>query len=68
MYVTGGLIGQGRVLDHLEQELQMAVSHHLSAGNRTLILWESNNCSAILSALVFDSWSINSSIILWLKK
>ena len=38
-----------RVFDPLELELQMAVSHPVGAGNRTHVLWKSNQCSKLLS-------------------
>lgn len=36
---------QERNLDLLELELQMIVRSHVDAGNQTLILWRSNQCS-----------------------
>jgi hypothetical protein len=34
-----------RVLETLELELKTVVSCHMGAGNRTQILWKSNQCS-----------------------
>lgn len=39
------LRGQKRVIDFLELELEAVVSHHLSGGIGTHVLWESSNYS-----------------------
>lgn len=43
--------GQKRAGDPLALPLQMAVSSYVDAGNRTLVLWKSNECSELLSHL-----------------
>ena len=45
-----GLV-QKRVLDPLELELQMGVSHHVGAGNWTEVLYKSSQCSELLNQL-----------------
>jgi hypothetical protein len=47
--MTGAHEGQKRVLDPLEQNLQIVVSHHVTAGNWTCVLCKSNKCSYPLS-------------------
>lgn len=42
---------QMRVLDPLELELQSLVNLHVSAGNTSLDLWRSSQCSLTLSHL-----------------
>jgi hypothetical protein len=34
-----------RVTDSLKLEIQIAVSCHVGAGNQTLVLWKSSQCS-----------------------
>lgn len=43
--------GQKRVLDVLELELWMAVSHHVGSGNQTPVLCMSSQHSQLLSCL-----------------
>lgn len=49
--MSGASGGQNWVLDPLELELKMVVSHNVSAGNRTQVLCESNTCSQPLCNL-----------------
>jgi hypothetical protein len=44
-YVSGTSGGQKRALGSLEQELKIAASHHMGAGNRTQVLCKSTQCS-----------------------
>ena len=41
-FVTGTCGGHKRVGDPLEMELQVVVSHHMSAGNGIGVLWKSS--------------------------
>lgn len=43
--MSGAYSGQKRVLDPLELELQMDVSHHMDVGNYTQIFCTSNRCT-----------------------
>lgn len=39
------------MLGPLEQELQMAVGHHVNVGNQARVLWKNSKCSQPLSCL-----------------
>ena len=43
--------GQKRILNPLELELQMSVSHYVCAGNQTLVFRKSGLCCELLSHL-----------------
>lgn len=42
--MPGAYRGQKRVLELLELELEMVVSHHVGAGN--LLLWKNSKCAS----------------------
>lgn len=44
-------VGQKRVLESLELELQMVVSNHVDAQNQTCVFCKSNKCSKLLNNL-----------------
>lgn len=43
-YMSGALRGQKRTLNLLGLELQTVLSHHMGAGNLTLVLWKNSQC------------------------
>lgn len=46
MYVPSALRGQKRVLDLLELESVMVVSHPVGTGKQTRILWKNKRCES----------------------
>ena len=49
--VPGIFRDQKWALDHQELDLQTSVSHHLGAGNKTLVLWKNRQYYCLLSLL-----------------
>ena len=64
-HILGAGRGQKRLLESLELELQVAVSHYVGAGNGTRVLWKSSECSSLLRHLSSPSFFIPCERISW---